>query len=362
MPMYDTVALDEARRALVIIDQTQLPNREALLYLTELEDMREAICALKVRGAPAIGVAASIAIYLEASKIARTLECRDNGNNDMFYAAFLAAKEKLNSARPTAVNLSWALNRMERAALAGIDSSAPLGQILMHLRDECMAIKDEDARICEAIGRHGLELLMPGMGLLTHCNAGRLATSSRYGTATAPIYLGHERGYGFKVFCDETRPLLQGARLTSYELCAAGIDTTLICDNMAAALMRSGRIGAVLVGCDRVAANGDTANKIGTLYTAIAAKHYGIPFYVFAPSPTIDFECDTGQSITIEQRAASEVTETWFSERTAPDSVKVFNPGFDVTSAELITAIITEYGVARPPYRESLKALRTPLL
>ncbi|MCL2060558.1 MAG: S-methyl-5-thioribose-1-phosphate isomerase, partial [Oscillospiraceae bacterium] len=234
---------------------------------------------------------------------------------------------------------------------------ASLAAVVERLRAECLAIRDEDARVCAAIGRHGLELLKPGMGLLTHCNAGRLATASAYGTATAPIYLGHERGYGFNVYCDETRPLLQGARLTAYELCAAGIDATLLCDNMAPSLMASGRIDAVFVGCDRVAANGDTANKIGTSYVAIAAKHYGIPFYVCAPSSTVDFACADGGSIEIEQRRPDEVTDMWYAQRMAPENIKVFNPSFDVTNAALITAIITEFGIARPPYRESLATL-----
>jgi methylthioribose-1-phosphate isomerase len=244
---------------------------------------------------------------------------------------------------------------MERVVDA--NRSRPPLEIVALLRTECLAILDGDARVCAELGKRGLELLKPGMGILTHCNAGRLATASEYGTATAPIYLGHERGYGFKVYCDETRPLLQGARLTAYELCAAGVDATLICDNMAPSLMAAGRINAVLVGCDRVAANGDTANKVGTSYAAIAARHFGIPFYVCAPSSTIDFTCESGSAIVIEQRGADEVTDMWFAERVAPAGIKVFNPSFDVTGADLITAIITEFGVARPPYRESLAAL-----
>jgi methylthioribose-1-phosphate isomerase len=236
---------------------------------------------------------------------------------------------------------------------AGVSAAAAM---VARLKAECLAILEEDERVCAEIGRHGLTLLRPGMGLLTHCNAGRLATVSKYGTATAPIYLGHEQGYNFKVYCDETRPLLQGARLTAYELTAAGVDTTLQCDNMAPSLMSAGVIDAVLVGCDRVAANGDAANKIGTSYVAIAAKHYGIPFYVCAPSSTVDLDCANGGSIVIEQRGAEEVTEMWYARRAAPDGVKVFNPSFDVTGADLITAIITEFGVIRAPYRENLAA------
>ena len=407
--MNKTVSLDEERGALVIIDQTLLPHREELIFLTELEDIRDAIYSLKVRGAPAIGVTAAIGIYLEAVKIANriiadSVRVGDTAGagegaavgatdatastgvtgagsagagasvHDLFMSGFRAAKNRLNSARPTAVNLSWALNRMERAALECVtreqagDAQLQMGgarerardwlaAVVACLKTECRLIMDEDTRVCAELGIRGLELLKPGMGLLTHCNAGRLATASEYGTATAPIYLGHERGYGFKVYCDETRPLLQGARLTAYELCAAGVDATLLCDNMAPSLMSAGMIDAVLVGCDRVAANGDTANKIGTSYVAIAAKHFGIPFYVCAPSSTIDFACADGKAIVIEQRPAAEVTKMWFNDRMAPEKVKVFNPSFDVTDADLITAIITEYGVASPPYRESLAAL-----
>jgi methylthioribose-1-phosphate isomerase len=201
--------------------------------------------------------------------------------------------------------------------------------------------------MCRAIGEHGVSLLKPGMGILTHCNAGRLATAG-IGTALAPIYVGHERGYDFKVYCDETRPLLQGARLTAWELSSASIDTTLLCDNMAASLMAAGKIDAIFVGCDRCAANGDIANKIGTFSLAINAKRFGIPFYVCLPSSTIDMNCPTGADIIIEQRASQEVTEMWYEKRMAPVGVKVYNPAFDVTPNELITAIITEDGVWIP--------------
>jgi methylthioribose-1-phosphate isomerase len=224
------------------------------------------------------------------------------------------------------------------------------------MRAECAAIYDEDAEACRLIGEHGLALLKPGMGILTHCNAGRLATT-KYGTATAPIYIGQERGYGFRVICDETRPLLQGARLTAFELMASGVDTTLICDNMAPSAMSESRVDAILVGCDRLAANGDAANKIGTSYVALAAKHFGLPFYVCAPASTIDLSCASGAGIHIEQRAAEEVTEMWYERRMAPADVKVYNPSFDVTPASHITAIVTERGVARPPYDVSIPAL-----
>ena len=199
-------------------------------------------------------------------------------------------------------------------------------------------------------------MVKPGFGLLTHCNAGQLATV-RYGTATAPMYLGHARGYGFRVYCDETRPLLQGARLTSFELSSAGIDTTLICDNMAASVMKKGLIDAVFVGCDRVAANGDAANKIGTLGVAILAKHFGIPFYVVAPSSTIDMNTPTGADIVIEERDGSEICEMWYEQRMAPEGIKTWNPAFDVTEHDLVSAIVTEYGVARAPYDVSLREI-----
>ena len=340
----ETVVLDETENALVIIDQTQLPGHTEILHLKTQKSIWDAIYLLQVRGAPAIGVAAAIGVYLAALEI-------QADDYETFYKEFKKAKEYLDSARPTAVNLSWALNRME--AIVEKNNEKAIPEIKEALRKEAVAIKEEDTWVCKTIGEYGLSLLKPGMGLLTHCNAGQLATS-KYGTATAPMYLGQQKGYGFHVFCDETRPLLQGARLTAYELHSAGIDTTLICDNMAPTVMRKGWVDAAFVGCDRVAANGDTANKIGTSYVAMAAKYYGIPFYVCAPTSTIDMDCADGEGIHIEQRPAEEVTEMWYAKRMAPDGVKVFNPAFDVTDAQNITAIITEYGIAYPPYRESL--------
>ncbi len=344
---YDTVALDDARSALVIIDQTKLPYSIEVISLTTQESIWDAIYQLKVRGAPAIGVAAAIGIYLAAKAI-------DIEDFDTFYAAFSKAKDYLDSARPTAVNLSWALKRMEAVVLSNREKS--VAQIKELLRQEAEEIREEDVRVCRAIGEHGLALLKPGMGLLTHCNAGKLATV-QYGTATAPMYLGLERGYDFKVFCDETRPLLQGARLTAFELQSSGMDTTLICDNMAPTVMKKGMVNAVFVGCDRVAANGDTANKVGTSYVALAAKKYNVPFYVCAPTSTIDMSCVTGDDIEIELRKGEEITEMWYEKRMAPEGVKVFNPCFDVTDACDITGIITEFGVAYPPYDVSLKEI-----
>ncbi len=344
---YDTVALDEKNNAIVIIDQTKLPYSTEILSLKTQKEIWNAIYLLQVRGAPAIGVTAAMGIYLAARKI------KADSFED-FYRQFKEASDYLDSARPTAVNLSWALKRMGK--IVENNKEKPIPEIVEALRKEAIEIRDEDIRVCKAIGEYGLSLVKPGDGLLTHCNAGKLATV-KYGTATAPMYLGHEKGYNFKVFSDETRPLLQGARLTSFELSQSGLDVTLICDNMAASVMRKGLVNAVFVGCDRVAANGDTANKIGTSMVALAAKRYNVPFYVCAPTSTIDMNTSTGADINIELRPDHEVTEMWYSKRMAPEGVKVFNPAFDVTDNDLITAIITEYGIARPPYNESFKKI-----
>ncbi len=344
---FDTVDLDEQRHALAIIDQTLLPNEMKMLYLTDQQDIWDAIYLLKVRGAPAIGVAAGIAAYLAAREIREK-------DFDRFYEKFHAAKEYLNSSRPTAVNLSWALNRQEQVVLANREKTVE--EIVEALHTEAIRIRDEDIAMCRAIGENGLALVKPGDGLLTHCNAGRLATV-KYGTATAPMYLGHERGYGFKIYSDETRPLLQGARLTCFELSQAGMDVTVLCDNMSASAMRNGWINAVFVGADRIAANGDTANKIGTSMVALAAKRYGIPFYVCAPTSTIDMNTASGKDIVIEQRKPEEVTEMWYAKRMAPEGIGVFNPAFDVTDNDLITGIVTEHGVARAPFKEAFEKM-----
>lgn len=344
---YETVDIDLETKELVIIDQTLLPGKIEIIRLSEAKDIWDAIYLLKVRGAPAIGVAAAMGLYILSTKI----EAKDY---DSFYEEFVKARDYLDSSRPTAVNLHWALMRMD--ALVQSMSTSSTNDILEALKNECIAIKEEDIWVCKTIGEYGLSLVKPGDGILTHCNAGQLATC-KYGTATAPIYLGHERGYDFKVFADETRPLLQGARLTAFELQSAGIDVTLQCDNMSATAMRNGWIQAVFVGCDRVAANGDTANKIGTSMVALAAKRYGVPFYICAPTSTIDMNTPTGADIKIEQRKPEEVTEMWYSERMAPEGVKVFNPAFDVTDSDLITGIITEYGIARYPFTEDFKEI-----
>ena len=332
---YDTVELDEAQDAVIIIDQTLLPGKIEMIALHTAQEMWDAIYLLKVRGAPAIGVAAALGIYLLANRI-ETEDFED------FYQKFTEYKEYLDSSRPTAVNLSWALKRMDAVAVkAGREEHKTVAKVKEILHDEALQIRAEDVEVCRKIGELGLELVKPGDGILTHCNAGQLATV-KYGTATAPIYLGQERGYNFHVFADETRPLLQGARLTAFELHSAGVDVTL---------------QAVFVGCDRVAANGDTANKIGTSVVAAVAKQYGVPVYICAPTSTIDMATATGADICIEQRKAEEVTEMWYKERMAPEGVKVYNPAFDVTDHELIAGIVTEYGVARAPYTESLKEI-----
>ncbi|MEG0978489.1 MAG: S-methyl-5-thioribose-1-phosphate isomerase [Oscillospiraceae bacterium] len=344
---YETVSLSQDNSALVIIDQTQLPYNIELLNLTTQKQVWDAIYLLQVRGAPAIGVAAAYGIYLGAREI-------EADNYADFYAQFKEKKDYLASARPTAVNLFWALDRMERIVTKNSNRTVP--EIKQLLLDEANEMKAEDIRVCSSIGDYGVELIKDGYGILTHCNAGQLATV-KYGTAIAPIYKGVEKGYKLKVFTDETRPLLQGARLSAFELHSSGVDTTVICDNMASIVMKNGWVQIVFVGADRIAANGDAANKIGTSGVAILAKFYGIPFYVCAPLSTFDLNCKTGEDIHIEERPAEEVTEMWYKERMAPEGVKVYNPAFDVTDHNNITGIITEYGIATAPFEESIKEM-----
>ena len=311
---------------LYLLDQTLLPNEEKYITPKTKEEYFDAIKQLKVRGAPAIGIFTAYAMALI------------DGNKAKL-------KAYLDSARPTAVNLSWATARMLKAHNDG-----------KSLIDEAVAIHNEDKELCRKISEYGLSLLNDGDGVLTHCNAGALATSM-YGTGLGPLLLGKEKGYNFKVYSDETRPLLQGARLTSYELEKAGIDVTLICDNMASIVMKQGKINAVLVGADRIAANGDTANKIGTSGVAIIAKHYNIPFYVLAPYSTIDFDCKCGDEIIIEEREPDEIKSMFFTKPTALEETKCYNPAFDVTDNELITAIITDKGIIRAPYNKNLEMI-----
>lgn len=339
-----SVELDDPNNTLIILDQTVLPNETKFLKLTKIEEIWDAIYTLKVRGAPAIGIAAAYGAYL-GTKISKTK------TNKELIKKFKEVKDYLEKARPTAVNLSWALNRMEAKLNTIQEKSVP--EILTQLKEEAELIRQEDEEICKNIGKHLLTLLKPNSGILTHCNAGTIATA-KYGTALSPIYLGAAAGYNFKVYAGETRPLLQGARLTAWELLTAGIDTTLICDNMASTVMKEGKINAVIVGCDRVARNGDTANKIGTSGLAILAKYYNIPFYVCAPSSSIDLDCKTGEDIQIELRDAYEVTTMWYNKPMAPKGVVVYNPSFDVTDNSLITAIITEKGVIYPNYNDGL--------
>lgn len=332
---------------LVLLDQTKLPGEEIYIEIQTKEDMWDAIYHLKVRGAPAIGVAAGYGLYIDSlSYVGLDIEG--------FFNHVKNGAEYLNSARPTAVNLSWALKRMVKSLEEAKLKTVKDGQLW--LEKEAIKIHQEDVASCKAMGEYGLSLLKPGMGILTHCNAGTIATA-KYGTCLAPIYLGHERGYDFKVFADETRPLLQGARLTSWELNKAGVDVTLICDNMASTVMKKGWIDAVVVGCDRMAANGDGANKIGTSGVAILAKEYGIPFYMYVPTSTIDMDTPTGDDINIELRKGEEIYEMWYEKPMAPKGVKTFNPSFDVTDHKYITAVITEKGVVEPPFDINLRKL-----
>jgi methylthioribose-1-phosphate isomerase len=333
---------------LVLLDQTKLPEQTEFLILSDVKQVWDAIERLKVRGAPAIGITAAYGVYVAVRHI------------EVETAAELLAEVKqqadyLATSRPTAVNLFWALNRMVRKAEEAVALGETPENVKQTLLQEAKDIQAEDEAVCRAIGEHALTLFSDGMGVLTHCNAGGLATA-KYGTATAPMYLAHEKGWNIKVFADETRPVLQGARLTAYELQQAGIDVTLICDNMAAKVMSNGWVQAVIVGTDRVAANGDVANKIGTYGLAVLARAHNIPFYVAAPLSSIDLETPTGEEIPIEEREANEIIRG-LGRQVAPANIKVYNPAFDVTPNEFVTAIITEKGIVRAPYTENLKAL-----
>jgi methylthioribose-1-phosphate isomerase len=326
-----------------LIDQTRLPGKITYLETTDVQEIWDAIKVLKVRGAPAIGIAAAMgmAVAAQQSDATSTAACLQDTQT---------AGDYLATSRPTAINLFWAIDRMKRVAQA--HAELELNAFIDRLVMEARAIRDEDEAQCRAIGEHGVAFLAECRGVMTHCNAGSLATAC-YGTALAPMYVANERGQQLTVYAGETRPLLQGARLTAWELMQAGIDVILIADNMAAHVMQAGRIDAVMVGADRIAANGDTANKIGTYGLATLARAHDIPFYVLAPTTTFDFETETGVDIPIEERADSEITEG-FGSRTAPDGVQVYSPAFDVTPATLVSAIICEHGVAHPDYRASL--------
>lgn len=339
--------------AVRLLDQTRLPAETAYLDITDERQMWDAIRRLVVRGAPAIGVAAGFGAYLGVRNF--------SGSAEAMLARLNGVCEYLATSRPTAVNLFWALDRMRARGRSALQKGSSTGNILAQLLSEASTMLEEDTRICRAIGEHGVALLRRHAGpagqidLLTHCNAGGLATV-QYGTALAPVYVGHEQGLQFHVFADETRPLLQGSRITAYELRQNGIPVTVICDSMAATVMKEGKVSAVIVGTDRVAANGDVANKIGTLGVAILARHFGIPFYVAAPTSSIDLSLASGAQIPIEQRDAREITQG-LGRATAPSDVDVYNPAFDVTPADLVTAIITEYGIAEAPYEQSLRGM-----
>jgi methylthioribose-1-phosphate isomerase len=317
-----------------LLDQTLLPTTLGYRDCRTVEDVWEAIRNLRVRGAPAIGVAAAFGVVVGMQ----------NACSEILDPMLARVTDHLRTSRPTAVNLFWALDRMERCA-ANNGGQTP-GQLAQTLLKEALAIQAEDVRTCRAIGAAGASLIGEGQGVLTHCNTGGLATAA-YGTALSVLFTAAEQGRRFRVFADETRPLLQGARLTAWELQQAGVDVTLICDSMAAQVMKEGRIQLAIVGADRIAANGDTANKIGTYGVAVLAKAHGIPFYVAAPSSTFDLSLPNGDDIPIEQRDAREVTHG-FGRQTAPDGVAVYNPAFDVTPARLIAGLITEKGIIQP--------------
>jgi len=364
----DVLSISFRDDRLYFLDQTRLPEESVQEEQSSAEQVWDSIKRLKVRGAPAIGIAGAYGLYIGAR---RQLQTEPRMTADAFISQIEKTAAYLDSARPTAVNLSWALKRMIAAARAAAfatsahPAAAPAAaapaagsveRILAALRTEAELIHEEDRQLCRGIGKAGLTLVREGIGILTHCNAGALATSI-LGTVTAPLYLAHQNGINFRVYADETRPLLQGARLTSWELDQGGIDVTLICDNMAASLMATGKVDIVLVGTDRVAANGDVANKIGTYGVALLARHFDIPFYVACPSSTVDFDTATGSLITIEERDPEEV-RFFGARRIAPEQVKVWNPAFDVTPNEFVTGIITERGILRPPYADSLRTLR----
>ncbi len=326
-----------------IIDQTKLPVEFGFVDISTADEMFHAIKTLMIRGAPAIGVAAAYGMVLAVARG----EFADASSYEM---ALAQAAVYLKSSRPTAVNLFWAIDRAVKASLAA--GSAGVSAMKQALFDEARLIHEEDRVVCRKIGQVGQEILPDPARVLTHCNAGALATAD-YGTALAVIYRAAEMGKTISVYADETRPLLQGSRLTAWELADEGLDVTVLCDNMAASLMRAGKVDLVITGADRIAANGDTANKIGTLGLAILACEFGIPFYVAAPASTFDLDILSGDEIPIEERSPLEVTEG-FGRRTAPHGVKVYNPAFDVTPARLITAIITERGLIRKPDRDSI--------
>jgi methylthioribose-1-phosphate isomerase len=331
---------------LVLIDQRKLPGTEVYVECKTAPEVAKAIKTMVVRGAPAIGVTAAFGLALGMKRSGAT-------GTSKFAAEFQKTCDLMASTRPTAVNLFWAIDRMKRCFAAAAQAGASVAEIKAKLDAEARCIHDEDVEMCRAIGRHGGQLVPQTARVLTHCNAGALATAG-YGTALGVVRGAIEQGKQVSVFADETRPFLQGARLTAWELVHDGIDTTVITDNMAATFMRQGLIDLVVVGADRIAANGDVANKVGTYGVAVLAREHGIPFYVAAPSSTIDLATADGSGIPIEERPDREVTHVGPT-RITPERAKVRNPAFDVTPSRYVTAIVTERGVWRAPYDESLR-------
>ncbi len=339
---YDSVQYNDSTQSMIILDQTLLPEKESFITIDNEDLLKDAINKLQVRGAPAIGIAAAIGSAVLINKFITTTTA------GLIYE-FKRLTKELIALRPTAVNLKNVLDRLTDF-LVKESLVSNIEEIKSLLLKEALKIKEEDIAANIKMANYALTLLKPGDTVLTYCNAGHLAVS-RYGTALSPIYLAKEKGIDINVYVCETRPLLQGARLTAYELNKAGVNFTLICDNMVAHLMSQGKIDAVITGCDRIATNGDTANKIGTQTLSICASHYKIPHYIIGPSTTIDANCASGSQIVIEERESAEVTEMWYKKRMAPDGIKVFNPAFDITPAKLISAIITETGIHKFPHR-----------
>ena len=340
------IKLNAAEDGIIIVDQRALPLDLKYLEIKTQEQAYDAIESLAVRGAPAIGIFAGYSMYVLSKQI-----IKDAKSSSDVHQKIEKLAEYLNSSRPTAVNLNYVLTRVLKR-IKDVDCD----KIISVLREEAVKIHEEDKAMCKAISEYGLTLLKDGMGVITHCNAGPLATSE-YGTAQGPLIMSKERGLNIRVYADETRPLLQGARLTSFELHNSGVDVTLICDNMASLVMRKGLINIAFVGADRIAANGDFANKIGTSGVAILCKHFGIPFYTFAPSSTIDMSCPTGNDIVIEERSGDEIAEKFYAKRMAPKGIKTFNPAFDVTDHNLLSGIVTEKGIIRAPFDVNLKKM-----
>ena len=338
----DPVRLTDDERAILAIDQTLLPNHVAYIRLQKPKEIFDAIKNMQVRGASCIGIFVAYAMFLQAKVLAKIYTDKEH-----FYQDLHKFAKYLSTARPTVMDLPWALKRMERTAANNMRRS--FDTIVEAMRREAFQIHEQNIRTCFDIANYGLTLINDGDGVMTYCNAGALATS-RYGTALGPLMLGVEKGMSFNAYVCETRPMMQGARLTAYELLNAGIDTTLICDNMAASVLSGHKVSACFVGADMVAKNGDTAGKIGTLGLAVLAKHYRIPFYVFCPTSTIDITCDDGSKIVVEERDPDEIKNEYFKSPIAPGEVNCFNPASDITDAGLITAIITEDGINYPPY------------